>query len=179
MLRELFARFRQNRKETHEAIFDLEQAAIAEERSVAVLKDVSATGGEKLRLLQEVAEIAREMEQGGDEVLAEAARAYREGLAELIAAPLHFFPADGDARREAMQIPSDGSTDSRPAFGAGLPGGPSPRALFHGMDSPPSVDGGVPSQPDGVPPRRPRGRPKGSRTRPRPLPGDGQGPSTD
>jgi hypothetical protein len=43
---------RRNRKEAFEASVDLQHAAILEERSVAVLKDVTATANEKLTLLK-------------------------------------------------------------------------------------------------------------------------------
>ena len=67
--------FRRDRKEAHRAVFDLDQAVIAEEHSVEVLKDVAAIGKQKLEVLREVTKASKEFEDGeeGDEIMAELA----------------------------------------------------------------------------------------------------------
>jgi hypothetical protein len=165
---------RRDRKEAHRALFDMEQAAVVEERAVEALKDLAEVGKEKIKLLAEVAEFAREYE-GGDEYLEEASRAYREGLAALASTPLGLLPADRAARLGAMSVPSSGSTASQPAAAAGLPDGPGLKALPGGVD-PPGPGGTDQTQAGGEvdgPPRRPRGRPKGSRNKPKPRPRPG------
>src|SRR4051812_31683323 len=113
--------FRRNPKEAHEAIFDIDQGVIAERRASAALKDFAEVGEENLETLARVVEASRKFE-GGDQVVAAAARAYREGLAALVATPTHLLPTDAEARREAMQIPFNGSTTSQPMPVNGLPG---------------------------------------------------------
>src|SRR4051812_5942246 len=114
--------FRRNPKEAHEAVFDLGQGVIAERRASAALKDLAQVGEENLQTLAGVVESSRKYE-GGDQDVAEAARAYREGFAALLTTPAHLFPSDGEARREAMQLPSDGSTSSQPMSVNGPPSG--------------------------------------------------------
>jgi len=168
-----FNSFRRNREETHEAIFDLDQGVVAERRAADALRDLAEVGRQKLETISRIEKDTQRFEEEGGELAAEAARAYREGLAALLSMPLHLFPSEPEARLEAMNRPSDGSTSSRPSSTNGLPGGSSPRALPNeASGSPP--ESGHHRQPRGEdePPRRRRGRPKGSRNhRPNPTPG--------
>ncbi|OJW05287.1 MAG: hypothetical protein BGO49_31155 [Planctomycetales bacterium 71-10] len=154
-------------KEAHRATFGLGQASVAEEFSLKAAEDVAATGRRKLELLSQIAEDARRFEDG-DELVAEAARAYREGIRTLIATPLSLFPADEGARRDVLENPSDGST--------GSPHSAAPKGLSGGHVEPTgAARSGPPGrEPGSPPPRRGRGRPPGSRNKPKPPPsGDG------
>lgn len=145
--------FIRNPRRGHEELFEFKQGVIAERHLLESGKDAAEIGREKLETLSEVIETAKRFE-GGDEVLAAAAQAYREGLAALLATPTHLYPSDEEARREAMERPSNGSTASPHTPENGLPGGSSPTAS---------------ESPGLEPPRRGRGRPKGSKNKPKSL----------
>lgn len=172
---------RRDRREAHEAIFDLDQGVIAERRASAAMKDLAEVAKEKLETFADLVEESKKFE-GGDQVVAAAAQEIRKGFAALIATPAHLFPADPEDRREAMQVPSDGSTASQPMLASGLPGGSSQQAALPNAAQPHQTNGTpgpLPGNDQGAePPRRPRGRPKGSRNKPRPpqpLPEDTDG----
>src|SRR4051812_27800601 len=110
---EWFSWFRRSPKEAGEAFFELNQGLIAERLASDIYKDLAEVAEANLETLARIAEFSRKFE-GGDQVLAEAARGNREGLAALLATPPPLFPPDPEARREAMQLPSDGSTASQP-----------------------------------------------------------------
>ena len=158
------ALFRQDRRQAHEAIFDLDQGVIAEQRASLALKDLAEVGESNLETLAQVVEASRRFE-GGDQVVADAARAYREGLAALVATPAHLFPAEADARREAMQTPSIGSTASRPTPVNGPPSGSSQMAALPEASGPHRANGQLPEP---TQTRRGRGRPKGVPNKPKP-----------
>lgn len=161
-----FSMFRQSRdEEGHEAVFSLKQGVVAERRASVAFKDLAAIGEENLKTLEEIIDVAQQFEER-DKVVAAAAKAYREGLASLIATPLSHYPADAEARREVLQSPSNGSTASQPSSING-PSESSRAAL---------PDQSHPHQPDdqGQPPRRGRGRPPGSRNKPKPRPPAGR-----
>ena len=147
--------FRRSPKQAHRASFELAQAAAAEEHAVEVLEDLEKINKRKLDVLSRIHELSRQYDDG-DELMAQAVEAYREGIRNLTAAPIAMHPADKEARREAMEGPSESST--------GSPGASARMAL--------------PVEPDGPPPRRGRGRPKGAKNKPRPKSSpDGERPA--
>ncbi|WP_435022713.1 hypothetical protein TA3x_005803 (plasmid) [Tundrisphaera sp. TA3] len=158
----------QNRKQAHEAIFDLDQGVIAEQRASSALKDLAEVAEANLETLNQVAEFSKKFE-GGDQVVAAAALAYREGLAALVATPTHLFPTDPEARREVMQRPSMGSTISRPMPVSGPQGGSGQVEALPDASSSHQADNQARTKPQ---PKKPKGRPKGSRNKPKssPLP---------
>lgn len=171
----------QNRKQAHEAIFDLDQGVIAEQRASVALKELAEVAEANLGTLAQVVEVSKKFE-GGDQLVAAAARAYREGLAALVATPTHLFPAEATARRESMQTPSIGSTISRPTPVAGPPSGLSQVEALPDTSGPHLPDGQGRVMPQ---PKKGRGRPPGARNKPKsaPLPdpnrdqGKGEGQS--
>lgn len=156
----------QNRRQAHEAIFDLDQGVIAEQRASVALKDLAEVAEANLGTLAQIVEASKKFE-GGDQVVAAAARAYREGLAALVATPTHIFPAEAEARRESMQTPSIGSTASRPTPVAGPPSGSSRVEALPDASSPHQADGQGRAMPQ---PKKGRGRPPGARNKPKPAP---------
>lgn len=137
--------FRRSPKHAHRASFELGQAAAAEEHAVEVLEDLEKINKRKLDVLSRIQELSRQYDDG-DELMAQAVEAYREGIRNLTAAPIALQPADKEARREAMEGPSESSTGSR--------GSSEPK--------------GLPGEADEPPPRRGRGRPKGAKNKPKP-----------
>jgi hypothetical protein len=148
--------FMRNPRRGHEELFECNQGVLAERHLLEVSKDAAVIGREKLETLARVLEASKEFE-GGDEVLAAAAQAYREGMAALLATPLHLFPDDREIRRAAMGRPSEGSTALPNTPVDGLTDGSSRASSF----------GAEPDAPSLEPPRRGRGRPKGSRNKPK------------
>ena len=103
--------FRRSPKQAHRASFELGQAAAAEEHAVEVLEDLEKINQRKLDVLSRIHELSRRYDDG-DELMAQAVEAYREGIRNLMATPISLHPADKEARREAMEGPSESSTGS-------------------------------------------------------------------
>lgn len=161
-----FSMFRQSQdEEGHEAVFNIKQGVVAERRASVAFKDLAAIGEENLKTLEEIISVAQRFEER-DQVVAAAAKAYREGLASLIATPLSHYPADAEARREVLRSPSGGSTVSQPTSINGP--SESSRAALPDQSRP------QPQPNDqGQPPRRGPGRPPGARNKPKPRPPGG------
>lgn len=163
----IFALFRQSQdEEGHKAVFNFKQGVVAERQMSVAFKNLAAIGKENLKTLEEIIDVAQQFGER-DKVVAAAAEAFRDGLASLIATPLSHYPADAEARREAMSVPFDDSPELPPTSINGP--GESSRAALPDQSRP------QPQPNDqGQPPRRGPGRPPGARNKPKPRPQEGR-----
>src|SRR3954462_3116845 len=97
--------FRQDRKAAHEQLFDLDQGVIAERRGAEAMKELALIARQNLDLLHQVEQEARQYEEQGSEIMAEAAKAYLEGITTLVSTPLQQYQPDREARQVSMRAP--------------------------------------------------------------------------
>lgn len=157
--------FREDPKQARREMFLLGQGVEAEAHEAELLEDLAEVGKKKLGVLADIDEQVRRFEDG-PQIVREAAEAFREGLAEVLALPAHVL-LDREARPEVLDRPFDGSTASRPPSAPGSPAKADPARPLDGAGGPRTPSSNGSGESSATPPPRKRGRPPGSRNKPK------------
>src|SRR4051794_36871756 len=158
--------FRGRRSTVHRELFQFGQAVQAEEYAAELAEDLAEIGQRKLATLASIMKTAVKFDDGS-KLMQEAAQAYRDGIAAILTQPI-VTGDDPEGRIEALSRPFEDSMSSPELSVNGSK--VAPKALPNGTPSheSPGPNSHPPDDPSTSPPPKKRGRPTGSRNRPKP-----------